>query len=410
MPTVVPTGSALAVKLFSVATFAEAQRARTFRNSLIGPAPTEAQANVKLSNQTSASYPFVRVTDLAKGQGELVSIDLFNVIKGKPTIGDRKLTGRLMSLTSSSMDVKVDQCRGGVDTGGRMTQHRTVHNLRTIAKSNLVGWNARLEDQLSLVHVSGSRGFQDDEDWVIPLAADSEFAEIVVNTVNPPTFARRVLAGGGDTATDIGTSDHLALEDIDRMRAIIDDQAFPLQPVMLEDDPAAQDEPLYVMYMSTRQWHFLQTNTAGPTWRTFLQNAWNRASSFTGKKKHPLFAGTPGMWNGILLRKSRRAIRFNASDVVVEIDSAGATQNVTTNEPIDRAVLLGAQALCCAYGKHGGSGYHYAWHEELTDHGNVLEISTAMVYGCAKIQFTGSDGVLNDHGVMVLDSYAPAIT
>lgn len=409
MPTVVPPGSALAVKLYSVALFAETQRAKTFRNSMIGPAPKQPSAEEKLRGQSSADYPFVRITDLRRAGGETVSVDLFHVIKGKPTMGDRKLTGRLMSLTSSSMDIKVDQCRGGVDPGGRMTQHRTFHNLRTASKANLVGWNARLEDQLALVHVAGDRGHQDDDDWVVPLATDPEFGEIVVNAIAPPTYARRLIAGGGDSFTDIGTSDHLALNDIDRLRALLDELAFPLQPIKLDGDPAAEDQPLYCLWVTSRQWHYIQVNATGQQWRQFSADAMQRAAGMGGMAKHPLFSGSPGMWNGILVKKTRRAIRFTASLTVNETNSAGAVVGTAVAQATDRAVLLGAQALGCAYGKHGSSGYHYQWHEELTDHGNVLEVSTALINGNKKVQFTGSDGVLNDHGVYVVDSYAPAI-
>lgn len=408
MPTQVAPGSALAVKLYSVALFAETQRAKTFRNYMTGPAPKQPKAESKLKGQTSAEYPFVRITDLQKGGGEKVSIDLFHVIKGRPTMGDTKLTGRLMSLTSSTDNITVNQCRGGVDPGGRMTQHRTVHNLRTVAKANLVGWNARLEDQVAQIHVAGDRGHSDDEEWVVPLASDSEFSSIMVNSVLPPTYNRRLIAGGGDSFTDIGTSDHLKLEDIDRLRAIIDELAFPLQPIKLDGDPAAEDQPLFCLWVTSRQWHYIQANTSAAVWRTFVSNALERASGMG--KKHPLFSGQPGMWNGILIKKSRRAIRFTAGLSVSEVTSAHATTSTTVAQATDRAILLGAQALGMAYGKHGSSGYHYQWHEELTDHGNVLELSTAMINGHKKIQFTGSDGIVNDHGTYVIDSYAPAVT
>src|SRR3990172_8147589 len=103
MPTVVSTTSALAVKYFSVALFNESLRQSTFRRNLTGPAPKQAAAEMKAKGQTSPSYPFVSITDLSSGPGDTVSIDLFNIITGKPTMGDQKIAGRLMSLSSSSM-------------------------------------------------------------------------------------------------------------------------------------------------------------------------------------------------------------------------------------------------------------------------------------------------------------------
>jgi hypothetical protein len=45
-----------------------------------------------------------------------------------------------MSLTYSSMDVQINQYRGGADAGGKMTQQRTVWNLRGIAMAGLTNW------------------------------------------------------------------------------------------------------------------------------------------------------------------------------------------------------------------------------------------------------------------------------
>lgn len=409
MPTVVQPGSPQARKLYSVALFAEVQRKRSFKNNLTGPAPKQASAEEKLRNQTSPDYPFIRVRDLTKTAGESVTFDLVNVPSVRPTMGDRKLAGRMGSLSFSNMEMKIDQCRFGMDTGGRMTQQRTVHQLRGLVKASLVGINARYEDQITLVHLAGARGFDNSKDWVLPLESDPEWNEIVVNQVRPPTYGRRLIAGGGDSVTDIGTSDFLSLEDIDRLRAIIDTMPFPLQPIRLPGDVAADDEPLYCLWVTPLQWHYLQTATGDQNWRTFLQNAWNRAKSFSGANAHPLFSGSPGMWNGILVKKLGRPIRFNQGDPVVEYDSSRSLTTNAAPQPVERALLLGAQALAWAYGKHGGSGTHYNWHEELEDHGNVLEVSTSAIAGCSKITFEGTEGEEEDFGVIAIDSYCPAV-
>ena len=119
--------------------------------------PKEGSFAAKAKGQTSPDYPIVKAGDLAKDAGDSVSIDLFNILQGKPTMGDRRVAGRMMGLTSSSMDVKINQYRGGADTGGRMTQKRTSHNLRSIAMSGLQAWMSRYEDQSALVQPSPAR-------------------------------------------------------------------------------------------------------------------------------------------------------------------------------------------------------------------------------------------------------------
>lgn len=412
--TQIPAGHALARKVFGAAVFAEVTRKNSFSSRLTGPAPKQAQAERKLArNQTSPEYPCVRVTDLSKGEGDTVSVDLFNILQGKPVVGDQKISGKMMPLKSDSMDIKVNQLRGGVDTGGRMAAHRTVHKLRTIGRANLTGWWMRFLDQWKLVHLAGDRGSMDTADWVIPTSADPDFTDIMVNTVKAPTYNRHLYAGDATALDELDTTDILTLEDIDKLRATIDEANMPLQPIVLPDDPGSWDEPLYLLLVSTRQWHYLQTRTGEKAWRTFLQNARERSA------KNPLFSGNPGLWNGILVRKmGQRAIRFDQGDSVTVATSAKSFTTETKTVPtfsasnterygVDRAICLGSQALAEVWGKDSETGTHMRWWEERTDHGNTWEGSVAGIGGCAKLRFKDSDGYDTDHGVYVIDSYAP---
>lgn len=402
----IPFGHPLARKVFGAAVFAEVVHAPYLTNRLVGPAPKMGEAAAKLEKmQTPHNYPIIRVTDLMKGAGDTVSVDVFNILEGKPVMGDTKISGKMMNLTSSSMDIQLNQCRGGVDTGGRMTQQRTVHDLRRVGKAALAGWYARFAEQRRLVHLAGARGDENTADWVLPLDSDPDFSTIMVNSVQAPTFDRYLCANGKANVAALVAGDTLTLDDIDRMRALIDEQNFPMQPVKFPDDPAAEDEPLFVLLVSTRTWHHLQTATAGQNWRTFLQNARERSS------KNPLFTGEPGMWNGILVRKMPRAIRFGVgTNVATALDQdTFATANQAAAVVTDRCILLGAQALAEVYGKHTSSGTHFSWHEEKTDHDNTLEASVAAITGCSKLRFADKTGRMNDHGVLIMDVSSPAI-
>lgn len=411
MATNIPYGSVLARKVYGAALFAAVQIEPGFMNLLTGPAPKQAEAEAKLKGQTSAEYPIVRVTDLSKGAGASVSVDLFNPLQGKPVMGDKRIVGKLMSLTYSSMDVQINQYRGGADAGGKMTQQRTVWNLRGIAMSGLTNWSGRLEDQLCLVHMAGARGTQDTADWVIPLASDSDFTTIMVNTVNAPTANRQFYANDATLISNIDTSDILTLTDFDRVAAVLKDSTVPLQSIKIKGDVYAWNDPLWVAFVTNRQWLYLQTRTGEKSWRSFLQNAYERRSA---GMRHPLFYGDVGMWAGILIRPMNRlAIRFAAGDTVA-YDSGTTTfssSNATASVATDRCLIVGAQALLKCYGQHQSSEYYYSWHEELVDHQNAVETSVAMMGGVAKTRFAvlnaSNQSVDTDYGVAVIDSYAP---
>jgi len=413
MGTNIPYGSALARKVYGAALFAAVQVEPGFMNLLTGPAPKQAEAEAKLKGQTSADYPIVRVTDLSKGAGASVSVDLFNPLTGKPVMGDKRIAGKMMSLTYSSMDVQINQYRGGADAGGKMTQQRTVWNLRGIAMAGLTNWSGRLEDQLSLVQMAGARGTQNTSDWVIPLATDPDFSTIMVNSVLAPTRNRQFYANDATSPATLDTSDLLTLTDFDRIASVLKDSLIPLQSIKIKGDVYAWNDPLWVAFVTNRQWLYLQTRTGEKSWRSFLQNAYERRSA---GMRHPLFYGDVGMWAGILIRPlNRMAIRFNAGDSVA-IDTGGSNGKTFTAStstaavPMDRCLITGAQALLKCYGQHQGSEYYYSYHEEMVDHGNAVETSVAMMGGVAKTRFQvydGTDNVDTDYGIAVLDSYAP---
>ena len=409
MSTNIPVGSALARKIYSVGLFTRVQHSPGFMNLISGEMPKEGSFAAKTKGQTSPDYPIVKAGDLAKGAGDTVSIDLFNILQGKPVMGDKRIEGRMMQLTYSSMDVRIDQVRGGADSGGRMTQKRTVHNLRNISMAGLQAWMQRLEDQTALVHLAGARGSQQTSDWVVPLQSDADFGEIMVNTVKAPTKNRYFAANDATTPADIGTNDALTLQDIDRIVAQLRESPVVMQSVKIKGDDRAWNDPLWVMFVTERQWLYLQSRTSQTTWRQAVQYAFERKSSGL---KHPLFdAYETIMWNGVLIKRMNRyAIRFAAGDNVVT-DTGGADgltyteSTVQTAQPVDRAVIVGAQALAKAYGK-SASDYFYDWSEKEVDHGNSIETVAASMTGSAKIRFK-IDGADTDFGVAVVDSYAP---
>jgi N4-gp56 family major capsid protein len=378
-------------------------------NLLSGEMPKEGSFAAKTKGQTSPDYPIVKAGDLAKGAGDTVSIDLFNILQGKPVMGDKRIEGRMMQLTYSSMDVRIDQVRGGADSGGRMTQKRTVHNLRNISMAGIQAWMQRLEDQTAIVHLAGARGSQNTTDWVVPAYNDPDFAEIMVNPVKAPTKNRYFAANDATGPDDIGTNDALTLQDVDRIVAQLRESPVVMQSVKIKGDDKAWNDPLWVMFVTERQWLYLQSRTSQTTWRQAVQYAFERKS---GGIKHPLFdAYETIMWNGVLIKRMNRyAIRFGAGDSVIK-DTGGTDggtyteSTVQTAQPVDRAIIVGAQALAKAYGK-SASDYFYDWSEKEVDHGNSIETVTASMNGSSKIRFK-IDGADTDFGVAVVDSYAP---
>lgn len=422
----VASGSSQAALIYGAALFAQTQKkAGTFRN-MVGPKPTMAEVDGKLSKlQSSPGMPIVEIMDLTKTAGDQARMDCIDIATAKPIMGDRNAEGRGTPMSFSNMDVKIDQWTFPVNAGGRMSQQRTVHDLRRLARSQAVGLAARYFEQRTLCHLAGARGQVSGNDWVVPLqfasgassGGDADFADIMVNPILAPTYNRHYvvngtsLTQGGAQLASIASTDDLTLSHIDQIRNIIDNLDLTLQPVQIPDDPAAGDDPMWVMLVPPNVYSQLLTEGS---LRAFQQNAITRAAYGS---KHPLFRGEVGMWNGILVKKISRAIRFLPSDyakIITSANAATATEtaqqvnaSLTAGYAVERCVVLGAQALANAYGKDAASGTHYSWAEKLHNFEREPEFAVFGVEGATKVRFSVPDStgakIPTDHGVIAVD-------
>jgi N4-gp56 family major capsid protein len=357
-----------------------------------------------------------------KNAGDTVSLDLVDTIGGEPLMGDVNREGRGSALSFSSMDIRIDLSSKVVDAGGSMSQQRTKQQLREIALAQLSGYFPRLASQTSLVHLAGARGSQTGTDWTIPLQSASSFTSVMVNPVKAPTYNRHFvvngagLTAGGQQLSSVVSTDALKLVHLDLLRKKLDDMDQPLQSVQLGGDRAAQTSKMWVFLATPNQYSVLLTEGS---LRAFQQNAVNRAAYMD--VRHPLFAGEVGMWNGILVIKNERAIRFLPSDSTKIVTSANAMTATETDQQInpaltagfavERGLLLGAQALGIAYGKTKVSGMQYGWKEHWYNFESNLEVMGEKVCGHAKIRMSIDDGtgskVPTDFGVIAVDSAVP---
>jgi len=417
--TVIPYGSPQAVRVQSAGLFALSQQRISRLNSLAGKLPQQSDAESTLRRQSGNQLPIVRCQDLTKMAGDEVTFDLINLIGGKPIMGERYAEGKGDRMDFSQDSLRINQTRKPISAGGKMTQQRTPHQLRALAQSLGHDYMSRLEDQLSLVHLAGARGFADDIEWAVPLASDPDFSDIVVNTVKAPTRNRHFMSTGsgiepiaasGNEIT-IATTDVMNIDLVDAVRTKLDSMPLPPPPVKFEGDLMASDAPLRVLLCSSEQYTSLVRSTNFRTWQA---NAMARAQM---AKQNPLFMGEAGIWNGILIVKMPKPIRFYAGNSLRWCPSTTANTETSTDlvpaafgagYAVDRALLLGGQALAQAYGKFRQSGGSYFISEKELDHGDKLEILLGMIGGTSKIQFLvdhgGTAKQYTDFGVMAIDT------
>lgn len=416
--TSIPYGSEQAVKVLSAGLFAASMQRPTVINRLAGSLSSQSEAEKGIRKTSTNKKPVVRCQDLQRAPGDEITFDLINPLQALPSMGGSWLEGRGSAMTFSQDKVRVNQARFAVSAGDAIAQQRTPHQLRPLAMTQAKSLMDRFQDQAALVHLAGARGFHNNVEWVVPLASHPDFANIMVNTVRAPTRNRhfistgsgieQVAASGGSIS--IATTDVFNADVVDGLATWLEGTPLPPPGIEFENDQAASDDPLYVLLVSPEQYNsFVQ----GVNFRTYQANAMARAQQ---AKNHPIFTSDSLLWRNILIVRVRKPIRFYASNPLNWCASATSTTETTsdvvpagfgTTYAVDRALLLGGQALAEAWGKHAKSDGSFFISEKLLDHDDKPETAVGEIGGRSKIRFNinfGSEVQPTDYGVVAIDT------
>lgn len=329
-----------------------------------------------------SEVPIQILTDLESDAGEEIKYDLLAELTMAPVEGEESLEGKEERQRFYTDSVYIDQARCGVNTGGRMTRKRTLHNLREKAKRQQSSWWARLFDELKFIYLSGSRGVN--PNFLVPTGYTGRANN---SLVAPDT--NHQLYGGTATAFNniVAANDKMTLGAITSAfnRATVQGGGISGIPVM---QPCKIDgQEIFVCVMHTWQEDDLRKSTATGDWLD-LQKAAGGADG----RNSPMFKNTLGMHRGTLLHSHKNVIRFS---------TAGSGVNVAAA----RALFLGAQAGVVAYGSPG-TNLRFDWFEETRDNGDKVVISTSSIFGCKKTTFTTDEAGAQDFGVMAIDTAA----
>ena len=405
----------------AVGLFATHMQRSGIMNLLAGKMPAgEAGAEATLRKQTDSHMPIVRVQDLGKKTGDELTFNLLNPVGAYPIMGSNYAEGRGTGLSLSEARLRVNQARFPVDLGNVMSQIRSPFDLRKLGRPVAQSLMDSYKDQSLLVHLCGARGFHNNIEWRIPLANHANFKEIMVNPVKAPTKNRHFTADAAGVASftvtagvvNIATTDMLTLNTVDAMKTMLDQIALPPTMIKVAGDRSAEDSPLRVWLMSPAQYNKF---AADPAFRQFQSAALARASN---ANSHPLFQGDVGLWNGFIIRRMPRPIRFYAGDTIQYCASYDSEIETAATVPasfgdkfaVDRSIILGGQALAEALAASEHSGVPFFWSEKELDHGDKWELLIGTIHGMSKIRFDVDTGIrreFTDYGVVTVDTAVP---
>lgn len=388
----------------SAGMFSLAENRLSRLGQLSGPLP-KGEGNVAqmIRKQSSSDFPIVKCMDLGRGTGDEVEFHFVQPSKRRPIMGSRMAEGKGKGLAYTKARIRVDQARIPVKLGDTMSNIRSAVDFTKLARPVAQADANAYLDQSILTHLAGARGFHDNIEWRVPTEEDPEFAEMLVNPVQAPTKNRHYMADGTNGVKQftvnageavLATTDDLNMTVVDAIRTLLESLPLPPPAVKIPGDVAAEDEPLRVLLLSPAQYHAFAQDDA---FRKFQVAALNRAAN---AKRHPLFLGEAALWNGILLLKQPKPVRFYAGDTIRYCDSY-VTQNESTclvpasftnTHAVDRAILLGGQSLMQAFAASGLSGMPFFWNEETFDHKDKRELMIGVIQGLQKVRFAVDQG------------------
>jgi len=370
--TIVGLNDPKAVKKYSAALAVDIGRTSYFNKKMMGYG-------------ADASAPVHMLTDLESDAGEQIVYDLNMQLAMQPVEGDNTLEGLEEDLKFYTDNVYVDQMRGGVNGGGRMTRKRTLHDIRQISKKRQADWWARVFDELFFMYLSGARGVNTDYVFATTYTG---FANNPLTSPDTNHLKQYNAAGAPTAANAMVAADKLNLTVIDRLLATAymmgggTTQIPQIQPIKIDG------EDHFVYLMNPWMEFDLRTNSSAGQWLDI-----QKAAAAAEGRKNPIFNGALGMYNNVVLQSHKALIQFN---------NYGAGANVSAV----RGLFLGSQAAVCAFGSPG-TGLRFDWHEETRDNGNEIVISTNTIFGIKKCTFTTANGQ-NDFGVIANDVAAVA--
>lgn len=354
--TIIATGDAQAVKRYSAFLSVEAIAQSYFLSKFMG-----------VYRKDGKNKPITLITDLEKAAGDSITYDLVMRLHGEGVEGDDTLKGNEEKLVPYTDTLKIDQKRHGVDTGGKMTKKRTVHDLRAVARERLGGWFGEYYDENIFAYLSGMRGSLDTS-WVLPIAWTGRAG----NSLSQPDSDHIVYGGDATGPADLAAEDIMDLSVVDKLIAHVETTDPMIQPIMVDG------EVHFVFLMHPFDAYNLRTNTSTGQWLDI-----QKAAAAKQGQDNPIFKNALGIYNGVVLHKHRKVVRFKNA---VDTGYGDATYAVDGS----RCLFMGAQAGAIAFGSPG-EGLRYSWHEELEDRGNVLVVDVGAIFGIKKCTFNSKD-------------------
>ncbi len=306
-------------------------------------------------------------TEAKKGSGDQITCGLRMQLSGDGFTENETAEGMGEALSTFSDAILINELGHvvGVRSQNTIDAQRVTFDLREEAKDGLVDWWARRISVGFFNQVCGNTA-------TVGSSAPSSSKYTGLNTVTGPSAGRVIRPTANDDVANSSTGAVMSLTLIDQAVELAKtggSSARPkIRPIKIDGGEH------YVLYMHPSQVTSLRTTTSTGQWLDI-----QKAAMMGGNvSNNPIFKGSLGMYNNVILRESEQITHGVSSSSASALSSSR------------RAVFLGAQAAGLAFGMNSGEN-KYRWNEELYDHKRRLEVSAWSIFGLKKFVWNSTD-------------------
>lgn len=319
-----------------------------------------------------------------KNKGDRVTVGLRMQLRGDGRTENQTLEGNEESLTTYHDNVLINELNHAVrvEGEGSIDQQRVMHNLRTEARMGLTDWFAERMSLSFFVQCSGyTAGTMTYRGNTISISS----VHGGLNAITAPSTNRKIFANGSSNTTDQAVNaDSTATFNLNLIDKAVETArtANPkIRPIRING------KDCYVMYLHPYQVYDLRTTTSDGQWFDI-----QKAAIMGGQtSSNPIFDGSLGMYNNVILRESE--------DVVPGVHSTSGAEQTNTR----RALFLGAQSAAVAFSSRYSKNSPFKWVEKKFDYDKELGVSVQSLMGMKKLIFNSED-----FGCLTVSTYAVA--
>lgn len=279
-----------------------------------------------------SSMPIIRKDELEKQAGDTIRTDMVLALTGTGLTGDLAgslLEGNEEALKIRQMSFSVDSLQHAV-RWTKLTQKLITHDMRAAAQNQLAKWLAgKLDDNIFREFTGGA-------------------GATVVPTKNQWAAGT---ATSRDTVADTNAGGRLTLDTLTELKAYAQVE-LKIEPIRIDGD--GNEYFLLVAHPYT----IMSLKRDDVKWAQAQREAQVRGDD------NPLFTGSVGIWDGVIIKSSNRVPRSN--------NVPGGT---LTPVPTSNNIFLGAQAMVRGYGSYPD------WTEEFFSYGQEAGIATWTLLG-----------------------------